>query len=201
MDEVDRLFSASFSSDFFGMLRAWHDGRTIKPILKQLDMMLVAATESNAFIKNPNQSPFNVATKLYLEDFTDPQVRRLNTLHGLCMTPDELTTLQRLVRGHPYLIRQTLYCIATDQYTAENLFSHALLTDGTGPFSDHLRHCEQMLQQNDELRRGLRQVIEHGTPPAMETHHWLLGLGLIRETATGVEVRNQLYAQFFGRGL
>jgi hypothetical protein len=82
-----------------------------------------------------------------------------------------------------------------------NLFAHALRTDGTGPFSDHLRHCEQMLQQNDELRGGIKQVIEHGTYPATKTYHRLQGLGLIREMPTGVGMRNKLYAQFFSRGL
>jgi hypothetical protein len=151
--------------------------------------------------KTPTSLLFNVATKLYLEDFTGPQVRRLNTLHGTCMAPAELEALQLLICGHPYLIRQALYCIATAQYTVANLFSHALRTDDTGPFSDHLRHCEQMLQQDDDLHRGVRQVIEHRTHPATKTYHWLQGLGLIRETATGVEVRNQLYAQFFSQRL
>ena len=49
MDEVDRLFEAEFRSDFFAMLRSWHNNRASPlPLLrpwKQLDLALVTATE------------------------------------------------------------------------------------------------------------------------------------------------------------
>ncbi len=93
-------------------------------------------------------------------------------------------------------MRRALYRVATGQQPAPELFANALRTDGEGPFAEHLRHCERSLQ-GDALRRGLKQVLEHRTLPPLDAHYHLQGLGLIRETARGAEVRNQLYARFF----
>ena len=63
MDEVDSVFDTDFRSDFFGMLRSWHNSRASKAIWKQLDLALVTSTEPYLLIENLNQSPFNVGTR------------------------------------------------------------------------------------------------------------------------------------------
>jgi hypothetical protein len=133
LDEVDRIYQADFCSDFFAMLRSWHNDRALRPALRDLDLVLVASTEVNAFIKDPHQSPFNVATSLYLRDFDATQVGRLNMLHNNCLRPDALQQLHALLNGHPYLIRQALYCVATAQHDAQSLFACALRTDEPAP--------------------------------------------------------------------
>lgn len=60
MDEIDRLFEADFRSDFFGMLRSWHNERSDNLNWRQLDLVLVTSTEPYQLIDNLNQSPFNV---------------------------------------------------------------------------------------------------------------------------------------------
>jgi hypothetical protein len=197
LDEVDRLYQADFCSDFFAMLRGWHNDRASRPALKDLDIVLVASTEVNAFIKDPHQSPFNVATSLYLRDFDATQVSRLNTLHNNCLGPDALQELHALLNGHPYLIRQALYCVATAQHDTESLFACALRTDETGPFADHLRHYESILDERDDLWQGFKQVLYHQTRPHTPVHYALIALGLTRETAQGAVPRNALYTRFF----
>src|SRR5262249_29782517 len=43
MDEVESLFDTDFRSDFFGMLRSWHNNRAVDPVWKQLDLALVTS--------------------------------------------------------------------------------------------------------------------------------------------------------------
>jgi hypothetical protein len=47
MDEVDRMFETHFQSDFFSMLRSWHNSRALPTtrIWRNLDLALVTATE------------------------------------------------------------------------------------------------------------------------------------------------------------
>ena len=47
MDEVESVFDTSFRSDFFSMLRSWHNNRAIPStrIWKQLDLALITSTE------------------------------------------------------------------------------------------------------------------------------------------------------------
>ena len=45
MDEVESIFDAPFRTDFFGMLRGWHNQRAMSPLWKRLDLALVTSTE------------------------------------------------------------------------------------------------------------------------------------------------------------
>jgi hypothetical protein len=80
MDEVDRLFNCDFGSDVFALFRTWHNECALdanKP-WSRMTMAIAYATEAHLFINDPNQSPFNVGTKLTLSDFTCEQVADLN---------------------------------------------------------------------------------------------------------------------------
>ena len=82
MDEVESVFDSDFRSDFFSMLRSWHNNRAMTPIWKQLDLVLVTSTEPYQLIENLNQSPFNVGQVIELTDFPAEQVEDLNDRHG-----------------------------------------------------------------------------------------------------------------------
>ncbi|MBM5816227.1 MAG: toll/interleukin-1 receptor domain-containing protein, partial [Cyanobacteria bacterium K_Offshore_surface_m2_239] len=116
MDEVDRLFEAEYRSDFFAMLRGWHNNRASPVPLfrpwKQLDLALVTATEPYHLIANLNQSPFNVGEVIPLDDFSAEQVAELNQRHGAPLAPGPLAQLMELLHGHPYLVRRALYLVA-----------------------------------------------------------------------------------------
>src|SRR5207245_5802987 len=84
MDEVDRLFSCNFGSEVFGLFCSWHNERSLDPggPWARLTLAIAYATEAHLFIRDVNQSPFNVGTRLTLEDFTFEQVADLNRRHG-----------------------------------------------------------------------------------------------------------------------
>ena len=64
------------------------------------------ATESHRFITDLNQSPFNVGTRLVLEDFSLEQVAELNQRYGSPLRVQTgLAGFFKLVGGHPYLVR------------------------------------------------------------------------------------------------
>lgn len=78
MDEVEVVFDTKFRSDFFGMLRSWHNNWAATPIWKPLDLVLVTSTEPYQLIEDLNQSPFNVGQVIELVDFDGDQVTDLN---------------------------------------------------------------------------------------------------------------------------
>jgi hypothetical protein len=59
MDEVDRLFVTPYGSEFFGLLRSWHNERALEPHgpWSMLSIAIAYATEANLFITDLNQSP------------------------------------------------------------------------------------------------------------------------------------------------
>jgi hypothetical protein len=211
MDEVDRVFGTPFRSDFFAMLRAWHEQRAHNTLWKQLDLVLVTSTEPYLFIEHGPQSPFNVAQEITLADLTHAQVAELNDRHGSPLQPQHLGKLMTLSHGHPYLVRQALYCVASQQMSPEELFQNA--ASDHGPFGDHLRHYFILLQNKslpdkDLLLSGLRQIIgTHALRVSKdawkneEVLHRLIGAGLVRKEGNAVVPRCQLYADYFQRCL
>ena len=195
MDEVESVFDASFRSDFFGMLRSWHNDRRVGSIWKHIDLALVTSTEPYQLIDNLNQSPFNVGEVIELIDFTPEQVTNLNYRHGSPLTPKQESELMALVGGHPYLIRRALYLVASERISVANLFTHA--AEDRGPFGDHLRHHLFRLGRSHELINGLTQIIRYRQCQNEQVFFRLHGAGLVRRENQNVVPRYRLYTDFF----
>jgi hypothetical protein len=195
MDEVDRAFDTPFRSDFFGMLRAWHNARAGNPLWKRLHIALVTSTEPYQFIANLTQSPFNVGTVVQLEDFSLTEMAELNRRHNSPLASTEEKHLYQLLNGHPYLTRRALYLVASGHLTPVTLFAQA--TSDDGPFGDHLYSQLRRLRSKPELSQGLRQVIRHHTCTDEEIFFRLHGAGLVRRQGRDVFPRCQLYADYF----
>src|SRR5438105_85238 len=115
LDEVDRLFTCPFGSEVFGLFRSWHNARSLDPEgpWKHLTMAIAYATEAHLFISDLNQSPFNVGTRLVLDDFTPNQVSELNRRYDSPVKDEsEATTFYGLLSGHPFLVRKGLHEMA-----------------------------------------------------------------------------------------
>jgi hypothetical protein len=199
MDEVERLFAAEFRSDFFGMLRSWHNGRRRNSSWRQLDIILITSTEPYLFIDNDKQSPFNVGEVIELGDFQRADLSDLNQRHGNPLSLSEEEQLVELVGAHPYLTRKALFLVASRRIVARELFVTA--ADDYGPFGDHLRTLLFHLHDKQELVEGMQQVIRHGQCADDRIFHRLRGAGLVRRDGKGVAPRCNLYAEFFRRRL
>ncbi|HEY0323038.1 MAG TPA: AAA-like domain-containing protein [Pyrinomonadaceae bacterium] len=196
MDEVESIFETDFRSDFFSMLRSWHNSRATSQVWKQLDLVLVTSTEPYQLIENLNQSPFNVGQVIELADFTAENVADLNLRHGSPLDANGLAQLMNLLGGHPYLVRRTLYLLASRRISSGELFARA--TDDRGPFGDHLRYHLFRIHDKQELIHGLQEVIRHQTCHDERVFFRLHGAGLVRRVdGRTVMPRCQLYADYF----
>lgn len=196
MDEVDSVFETAFRSDFFGMLRNWHNSRPINPTWKKLDLALVTSTEPYQLIENLNQSPFNVGEIVELSDFSKDEVADLNQRHNAPLkNPQEEQKIMQLLGGHPYLVRRTLYLLAAKRLTLETLIGNA--TDDRGPFGDHLRYHLFRLHNKNELIDALREVVFRNECRDDLIFFRLRGAGLVKREGTKVVPRCQLYASYF----
>ncbi len=195
MDEVETVFAADFRSDFFGMLRSWHNDRALKREWKRLDLVLVTSTEPYQLIENLNQSPFNVGEVLELTDFDSESVADLNARHGSPLNASEQVELVRLLHGHPYLTRKAMYLIVRQRNTFAQIIESAARDDG--PFGDHLRHHLFRLHGQQDLISGLHEVLRTGSC-ADESVFWRLrGAGLVRRSKGLVVPRCAVYAEYF----
>ena len=159
LDEVDRLFTRPYGSDFFGLIRSWHNRRALEPSgpWQKMTVAIAYATEAHLFISDLNQSPFNVGTRLTLEDFNKEDIAELNRRHGLPLNDPELEQLQALVGGQPYLVRKAFQLIAEKQFTFQELVKRAPLNEG--PFGDHLKRVLVSISSNPKLREAAEGIV------------------------------------------
>ncbi|MEM9150902.1 MAG: AAA-like domain-containing protein [Cyanobacteria bacterium P01_F01_bin.3] len=195
MDEVESIFDTPFRTDFFGMLRNWHNERATSDLWRQCDLALVTSTEPYQLIDNLNQSPFNVGEVLDLSDFALAQVQDLNQRHGGPLSEPQVEELMALVNGHPYLVRRALYLVASERMSAAELFEQA--AKERGPFGDHLRYHLFRIYDKPELVSAFLQVIRKQRCPDEHLFFRLRGAGLIRRSPKGAVPRCQLYARYF----
>jgi hypothetical protein len=199
MDEVERMFASPFRSDFFSMLRSWHNNRARGGDWTRLNMALVTSTEPYQFIADLNQSPFNVGQVVELVDFTLEQVSELNHRHHRPLTEPQVKQLIDLLGGHPYLTRRALYLVASQRDTFAELLESAC--EDNGPFGDHLRNYLFRMGNQEKLKAGLVQVIKNQRHSDERIFFQLRGAGLVKRINNKVLPRNQLYVDYFGKRL
>ncbi len=199
MDEVERMFASPFRSDFFSMLRSWHNKRAQGGEWSRLNLVLVTSTEPYQLIADLNQSPFNVGTVVELGDFTMQQVEELNQRHGSPLNSGELHKLVDLLGGHPYLTRRSLYLVSTQRMNFKDLLIRAY--DDDGPFGDHLRNHLFRMSTYPDLQSSFLQIIHHNRCANEHVFFRLRGAGLAKRVGIDVLPRNSLYSHYFKRRL
>jgi len=196
MDEVDRVFQyPRVSSDFFLMLRAWHESAKTQPEFEQLKMAISYSTEAKLAIADLNASPFNVGEEARIVPFTSQQVEDLMHRHGQQWSAQEAQTIMELLGGQPYLVRRALYLLAKGEYDLERLLAKAAHDDG--PFSDHLRHHLVNVKQFPDCAEALRAVIERETCKDALLAARLTAAGLVVGSAPRLRPACGLYARYF----
>jgi hypothetical protein len=195
LDEVDRLLQTPFHSDFFALLRSWHNSRALDEQWDKLDLVMVISTEPYLLIADVNQSPFNVGLKLYLEDFNEAQVRDLNQRHGAPVADSDFPQLMELLSGHPYLTRKALFLLVTGELNWTELTGLAALDQG--PFGDHLRRQQWLLRDEPALRAALKQVIQDFRCDDELALFRLLQAGLVKGSGDLYRCRCDLYRAYF----
>ena len=198
LDEVDRLFSTPYSDEIFAMFRGWHNRRALEPDgpWQRLTLAISFATEAHLFIRDLNQSPFNVGTRVTLRDFLPTEVRDLNERYGTPLqTDDELIRFCALLGGHPFLTRKALHDLALGATTLDQLERQGDLPDG--PFGDHLRRMLILLARDPEIGADLKAFLHDGVLLPGRSFYRLRGAGVLAGTEpTTATPRCELYRQY-----
>jgi len=203
LDEVDRLFNHNYASEIFGLFRSWHNLRALDPNgpWSRLTIAIAYATEAHLFISDLNQSPFNVGTRLTLEDFDYEQLVELNGRYGDPLVNDEqIGRFQQLVGGHPYLTQKGLYEIYQRKTSLAALEQNADQADG--PFGDHLNRLLISLEQDKDLLQELRGFVLSGSALSNSAFYRLRSAGVLSgETADETRPRCDLYSRYLKKHL
>ena len=218
MDEVDRLFSCDYGSEVFGLFRSFHNARASEPRgpWKRLTLAMAYATEARLFIKDQNQSPFNVGVRLELSDFSDKEVEWLNNKLkdecGLASPPlgqSDLVGFYKLLNGHPFLVRASLDAMIRDNLTWKQF--EEIILDERGLFGEHLRRILELLHKDEDMRAAVVAILKSEALPATDSKGNRLQLedliyrlessGLMSGKLPRMKPRCQLYEIYLKRHL
>lgn len=198
LDEVDRLFACEFGGEVFGLFRSWHNERALDPTgpWSRLTLAIAYATEAHLFITDLNQSPFNVGTRLTLEDFTFDQVADLNQRHGSPLRDTaELRRFHDLLGGQPYLVRRGLNELASGTITLPLFVTQADRDEGV--FGDHLRRMLVLLAQDAKLADAVRGALRGQSSLDPGSFYRLRSAGVLRgDSPATAQFRCEIYASY-----
>lgn len=197
LDEVDQIFQyPEIATDFFGLLRAWHERGKNEAIWQKLKLVIVHSKEVYIPL-NINQSPFNVGLPIELPELNQEQAQDLVQRHNLNLSHQQLEQLIMMVGGHPYLLRVALYQIARSRMTLERLLQIAPTEEG--PYYEHLRRHLLNLEEHPELVVAVKQVVSAHIPIEIKTAEAfkLRSMGLVKIQGNKVMPLCDLYRQYF----
>lgn len=198
LDEVDRLFTCPFSGEIFAMFRSWHDERALDPKgpWAGLTLAMAYSTEAHLFITDLNQSPFNVGTRLPLEDFSRDEVADLNTRYGSPLASvTELDRFYSIVGGQPYLVQRGLHELVSASIGIATFAERADSDDWI--YSDHLRRIVHLLARNDELSQTIQVMFDDKPCPSYEALYRLNSAGIVSgNSPRSARVRCKLYEDY-----
>jgi hypothetical protein len=197
LDEVDQLFQyETVASDFFGLLRSWHEEAKFNPVWQNLRLILAHSKEVYIPL-NINQSPFNVGLPVELLPLDDNQAAELIQRHRLSFSPSEADSIKALTGGHPYLLRVALYYLARQEISLEQLLQKAPTTEWA--YGEHLSRHLKSLQEHPDLLAALKQVIAVDQPIRIDISEAfkLASMGLVRLHGNDVVPLCHLYRQYF----
>jgi DNA-binding winged helix-turn-helix (wHTH) protein len=202
IDEADRLFSFKYASEFFGLLRSWHNERALDAgsACGQVTIIIAYATEAHLFITDLNQSPFNVGTLVPVGDLTFDEVSDLHSRYGSPLNSGDLANFYRFFGGHPYLSQTGFREIVTQGWSYGELAAAALSEEG--PLGEHLRRVALSVQQNPTLCQALCRMLAGQRRLGFDALYRLRSAGLIRgDSPRDAEPRCVLYRDYLSRNL
>ncbi len=197
MDEADKLFGSPFASDFYGLVRSWHNSRAtdVSGPWRKLTVVIAYATEAHLFIQDLNQSPFNVGRRFDLEEFNLAQVSNLNERSGSPMRNGiEVERLMALVGGQPFLVRRALGVLQSGT-SLTDLLGSAGRDDG--PFGDHLKRILVSVSKFETVLAAVRAILAGQAVESQDGLYRLIAAGVVATKAGGGHAfRNELYKKY-----
>lgn len=153
LDGVEALSRHPYLEDFFTLLRNWMENAG-RPQWSSLRLLVSLAMPPRLLITNVHQSPFNIATYVYLDELSDEQVAKLATLYGLAWGPAERRQLMSVIGGHPYLLRLAMTDAVRHGHSVADI-----LAPGHRVFTEFLGHYERFLRANPTLRDAMLRAL------------------------------------------
>lgn len=216
IDEIDSTLSLPFNcDDYFAMIRALYNKRSVDPALKRLTFVLLGVASPSDLIKDTRRTPFNIGKRIQLTDFTIQEAQPL--ISGLArdrkLAEKILENILFFTGGHPYLTQKTCLHVtkkaksqwneAEASIVVEKLIEEIFLSETGQNTDDNLQFIRKRIlcsESDKQLLRNYRLIRQKQTVLDNELDPVLMELklsGLVKNNAGILVVRNVIYERVF----
>ncbi len=213
IDRIEAALGQTIGQQLLAAIRACYDARATEPSYQRLTFALLGAVPVGQLIPDGHDSPFDIGTAIELDDFEEPELRRLATGLGTDRQSAAIVTkaIWSWTRGQPYLSQKILRALArrTNTELTEELVGEVVATlflTASAPREEpHLAAvARELLRESGgrNVRLSLYRRIRKGrrieADPGIDVHRDLLLTGLVVIDSDGMfAVRNHIYAAVF----
>lgn len=201
LDEIGSV-PTEWAEAFFRVLREAYVVREVEPYFKHITFILAGAFDPRDLIADSKISPFNVAQRVHLEDFTLDQVKQLVAHLGLPASQASEVS-ERLIYwtdGQPYLVQKICSYLAESQDTVDASAVGTAVERFFYEDTNHLPRISKDLAADPELLRYTHRATTGDVKfsPAVNPVHFQLAhvIGVIKPDEHGYcRIRNRIYEQ------
>ncbi len=216
IDEIDCVLSLDFSvNDFFALIRACYNQRSLKPDYQRLSFVLLGVATPSDLITDYQKTPFNLGQEISLKGFKQHEAQPL--LQGLSQKVDYPQTLLREVlswtNGQPFLtqkicrlIRQTPETIPPHEEAewVKNLVETNIIQNWESQDEpEHLKTVRDRVLHSSvpssKILQLYQQILDQGHVQNSDTpeEQVLLLSGLVEKEEGNLKVKNRIYQAIF----
>jgi hypothetical protein len=213
LDEVGAI-QFKGSNEFFAVLREIYNARGPEKYFQYLTFVLVGTFSLSELISNPFTSPFNVAVRIRLEDFSRNELTELSAKYGLSGLEAERVakSIHEWTSGQPYLSQMMFYHLSSEggrKHIASNglksaarITAEKILASDANNIRPMRERLEELFARTDRDYRGNLVRILTGSAadyfPASvrwQEHYELAGI-IKRGDRNLCQIRCRLYEKF-----
>ncbi|MGJ0607847.1 AAA-like domain-containing protein [Cylindrospermopsis raciborskii] len=196
IDNLHRIFPQPELQDFLLWLRTRHENAKNNQIWRKLAFILAYSTDGYPLFQLNYSSLYNLGYSQTLREFNEEEIQNLSLKHGLKWEFSQVKSLQKIIGGHPFLVRLAMYHISHEEMTLKEILNKAATNEGI--YSNHLGRLLKIIRDS-HLTESLKKVISSSTLVQLdpiETFQ-LYSIGLVTKKDNKVEPRCQLYREYF----
>jgi hypothetical protein len=189
------------ANDFSRSLRNWLDSHI--NISQQMKLVVTYSTD-NYYTLDINSSPFKNLRGFVVElpEFNIHQAQLMLRNISLSLSHHQLEEIMNLLGGHPYLLNKAVnYLNSNPELTIKEFIKNA--PTQTGIYKDDLLDLVVKIREDEAILDTVKKLLKTDNFVTIDPiiMFKLDNLGLIQKNNNQVQIRNQLYRQYFQANL
>jgi hypothetical protein len=199
IDDLDKIFvSPDITANLASLLRSFFNKGSHNQKWTKLHSIIAYSTDCYVEL-DLTKSPFNVGFPIKIPNLTVSEIQKLAQLYQLNWQENEINNLIKMIGGHPFLIRLTMYYCVKNQLTLSETIKEVTNNYYQNIYSEYLQELAATLENNPQLCVLFKNILKANNQVELtrKEAYLLESLGLITMANNQPNLTCNLYQQYF----